>query len=140
MFQITAAKQHHHQSKTDINQQATHRSARPRRDLATSAPEYPHRYFCRYRTRRNETKTGRRISDKKWFGLFFHRLCACIPKQRQIIAMLVFPVVDCLLGDMLLPQLHTRHIIRAVDDEKQHKSQNIHAHQQGNAYKNRLII
>ena len=52
-----------------------------------------------------------------------------VDKQGFVVASFSFPAADRLCGHALSTQLHARHIVRRIDDEKERESDEIHTNE-----------
>ena len=70
---------------------------------------------------------------KNRIGKLIRAFGLLIPKQRLIVAVLFFPVLDRFSGHAFAADIEASHIVRRVDRKEQHKGQKIDADQDQDA-------
>ena len=66
---------------------------------------------------------------KNRIGQLIRAFGLLIPKQRLVVTVFFFPVLDCFGRHTFAADIEARHIIRRVDRKEQHESQEIDADQ-----------
>ena len=71
----------------------------------------------------------RTVLPKNRIGKLVRSFGLLIPKQRLVVAVLFFPVLNRFSGHAFAANIKARHVVRRVDRKEQHKGQQIDADQ-----------